>query len=84
MYKVLLDSGKYLLSYSTFLNPLESDVYHMTSQILLILIDFTQTSVPLFRSFFKSLDLYKSGTRKILRNGNGNVPDYLKGFQMEQ
>ena len=40
MYKVLLDSYKYLLSYSRFINPLEADVHHMTSQILSILIDF--------------------------------------------
>ena len=40
MYKVLLDSGKYLLSYSTLINPLEPDVHHMTSQILSVLINF--------------------------------------------
>ena len=40
MYKVLLDSEKYLLSYSAFINPHEPDVHHMTSQILSILIDF--------------------------------------------
>ena len=52
MFKVLLDSDKGLLSYSTFINSLDPDVHHMTSQILSILIDFTQTSVPLLRSFF--------------------------------
>ena len=40
MYKVLLDSDKYLLSYNAMINPLEPDVHHMTSQILSILIDF--------------------------------------------
>ena len=40
MHKVSLDSGKYLLSYSTLINPLKPDVHHMTSQILSILIDF--------------------------------------------
>ena len=40
MYKVLLDSDKYLLSYSTLIDPLEPDVHHMTSQTLSILIDF--------------------------------------------
>ena len=57
MYKVLVNSDKYLLSYSIFINPLEPDVRHMASQILSILTDFTQTSVPFCRSFFKSLDL---------------------------
>ena len=33
MYKVLLDSSRYLLSYSTLINPLEPDVHHITSQI---------------------------------------------------
>ena len=40
MYKVLLDSDKYWLSYSAFINTHEPDVHHMTSQILAILIDF--------------------------------------------
>ena len=40
MYKVLLDSDKYLLSYSASINSLELDIQHMTSQILSILIDF--------------------------------------------
>ena len=40
MYKVLLDSDKYLQSYNAMINPLEPDVHHMTSQILSILIDF--------------------------------------------
>ena len=56
MYKVLLDSNKYLLSYSRFINPLELDVHDMTSQILSVLIDFYP-------------DLYNSGTRKDLKNG---------------
>ena len=33
MYKVLLDSDKYLLSYSTLINPIERDVHHLMSQI---------------------------------------------------
>ena len=67
MYEVLLDSEKYLLSYSALINPLEPDVHHMTPQILSILIDFTQTSVPFFRSFSPSLDVYNSGTRKDIK-----------------
>ena len=40
MYKVLFDSDKYLQSYSALIDPHESYVHHMTSQILSILIDF--------------------------------------------
>ena len=57
VYEVLLDSDKYLLSYGTLINSFQPDVYDMTTQILSILIGFTQTSVQFFRSFFKSLDL---------------------------
>ena len=39
MFKVLLDSDKYLLSFGTLINPLEANVHHMVSQILSILID---------------------------------------------
>ena len=46
------DSGKYLLSCGIFISSLQQDVYDMTSQNLSILIDFTQTSVPIFQSFF--------------------------------
>ena len=67
MYKVLLDSDKYLLNYGALINPLEPDVHYMTSQILSILIDFYQTSVPFSRSFFPSLDLYNAGTRKDIK-----------------
>ena len=67
MSKVLLDSDKFLLRYSTFINPLEPDVHHMTSQILSIFIDFTQVSVPFFGSFFKFLNYNNSGTRKDIK-----------------
>ena len=67
MYKVLLDADKYLPSYSTFINPLELDVHHMTLQILSILTDFTQTPEPFFQLLFKSLDLYNPGTRKDIK-----------------
>ena len=43
--------GKYLLSYSTLINPLEPDVHHMTSQIVSIWLIFTQTYSPFFLSF---------------------------------
>ena len=39
----------------------------MTSQILEILIDFAQTSVPFFWSIFQSLDLYNLWTRRDIK-----------------
>ena len=67
MSKVLLESDKCLLSYGTFINSLEPDVHHMTSQILSILIDFTQIFVPFFRLFYKSLNINNSGTGKDIK-----------------
>ena len=61
MYKVLLDSEKYLLSYSAFINPHEPDVHHMTSQILSILIDFYPDLCTIFSvifPIFKPLQLW--------------------------
>ena len=52
MHKVLLDSDKYLVSYSTFINPLEPDVHHMMSQILSILIDFYPDLCTIFSIIF--------------------------------
>ena len=52
MYKVLLDSDKYLLSYSALINLLEPDVHHMTSQILSILIDFYPDLSTIFSIIF--------------------------------
>ena len=48
----------------------ESDVHHMTSQILSILIDFILDRaffVPLFRPFCKSLNINNSGTRNDIK-----------------
>ena len=67
MYKVLLDSDKYLLSYSTLINLLKPDVHHMTSQISSILIDFYPDLCTIFRSFFQSLNLHNFGTRKDIK-----------------
>ena len=52
MYKVLLDSEKYLLAYSAFINPHKPDVHHMTSQILSILIDFYRDLCTTFSVIF--------------------------------
>ena len=49
---------------------MESDVHHMTSQILSILIDFIQDRVffvPFVRSFYKSLTLITLELETILR-----------------
>ena len=53
-FKVSNDSDKYLPRHSIIKDCLESDVHHMTSQILSILIDFIQERaffVPFFGSF---------------------------------
>ena len=76
MAEVLLDSDKCVLSYSTFINSLEPDVFHITSQILLILIDFTWTSVTFFRSFSNLLTLITPELEKLLRNVNGHLFDF--------
>ena len=67
MYKVLLDSETYLLSYSAFINPHEPDVHHMTSQIVSILIDFYPDLCTIFSVIFTILKLYNSGTRKDIK-----------------
>ena len=74
MYKVLLHD-KYLLSYSTMINPLEPDVHHMMSQIVSIWLIFTQTCGPFFSIIFPifvSLYLWNEKTVK------GNVPDFSR------
>ena len=68
--KVSNDLANYLLRHSIFKDCLPSDVHHMTSQILSILIDFIQDRaffVPFFWSFFKSLSLNNSGTRRDIK-----------------
>ena len=40
---------------------------YMSSQILSILIDFTQTSIPFFWSFFKSLNLNNFEIRRDIK-----------------
>ena len=64
-FKVSNDLDKYLPRHSIIKDCLESDVHHMTSQILSILIDFIQDRaflVPFFRSFYKSLNINNFGT----------------------
>ena len=52
MYKVLLDSDKYLLIYSTLINSLEPDVHYLASQILSVLIDFYPDLCTIFSVIF--------------------------------
>ena len=63
-----------------FKDCLESDVHHMTSQILSILIDFIPDRaffVPFFRPLCKSLNINNSGTRNdIKKQVNGNLSDF--------
>ena len=64
---------KYLLSYSTLINPLKPDAHHMMSQILSIFIDFTQTSAQFFSIIFPIfITLYLSNEKTV----KGNVPDF--------
>ena len=79
MYKVLLDSEKFLLSYSAFINPHEPDVHHITSQILSILIDFYPDLCTIFSVIFP---IFNSGTRKDIKETvNGNVPGFSRTFR---
>ena len=69
-FKVSNDLDKYLPRHSIFKDCLESDVHHITSQILSIFIDSIQDRaffVPFFRSFYKSLSITNSGTRNEIK-----------------
>ena len=67
MYK---DSEKYLLSYSTLLNPPKTDVDYLTSQILSVLIGFYPDLCVMFFDHFSNLYTFITLEReKILRNG---------------
>ena len=81
------DLHKYLPRHSIFKDCLESDVHHMTSQILSILIDFIPDRaffVPFSRPFCKSLNINNSGTRNDIRNGKRQSLRFLKDFHMGQ
>ena len=70
VFKVSNDLHKYLPRYNIFKDCLESDVYQMTLQILLILIDFIPDRaffVPFFRPFCKSLNINNSRTRNDIK-----------------
>ena len=64
------DSDKYLPRHGIVKDCLESDVHHMTSQILSFLIDFIKDRaffVPFFRSFYKYLNINNSGTKNDIK-----------------
>ena len=67
MYKVLIGSNKYILSYSALINAPEPDVHHMTSQTLSISIDFYLDLCTIFSIIFPIFDIYNSGTRKDIK-----------------
>ena len=56
-FKVSNDSEKYLPRHSAIKDCLESDVHHMTSQILSILIDFIQDRAFLYHFFCRFTNL---------------------------
>ena len=56
-FKVSTDSDKYLPRHSVIKDCLESDVLHMTSQILSILIDFIQDRAFFVPFFFRFTNL---------------------------
>ena len=77
-YKVSNDLDKHFPRHRIFKDCLESDVHHMTSQILLILIDFIQ-DCPFFVPFIQpggNLYPYQTGlTKKVVPKNPGT---YLK------
>ena len=79
LWKVSLGSDQVLMSYYLFIFSSHQHFQHMTSQILLILIDFDS----FFRHFliwnYSSLDFYNSGTLK-LETVNGDLPEFCCSF----
>ena len=86
--KILNDLNKYLLRYSIFKDYLESDVHDLTSQILSILIDFTQDRTVIciifLNLFSRLLTLIALELEEILRNGKRQSFSLLKEFQIGQ
>ena len=82
-FKVSNDLDNYLPRHSIFKNCLESDVHHMTSQILSILIDFILDSAffaPFFRLFFNYLNLNSSGTKNDIKKQETAIFLTFKGL----
>ena len=66
-WKVSLDSGEVLMSYYLFIFSLNQHVQHMTSQILLISIDFDRVFDHFLIWNYSSLHRYNSGTRRGIK-----------------
>ena len=70
-----------------FKDCLESDVHHMTPQVLSILIDFIPDRaffVPFFRPFANLKTLITLELETILRNGKRQSLRFLKDFHIGQ
>ena len=66
-WKVSLGSNELLISYHLFIFSSHQHVQHMTSQILLILIDFDSFFGYFLIRNYLSLSLYNSGTRRDIK-----------------
>ena len=67
LWKVSLGSDQVLMSYYLFIFLSHQHVQHMTSQILLILIDFDSFFGHFLIWNYSSLDFYNSGTRRDIK-----------------
>ena len=67
LWKVLLDSDELLMSYYLFIDSSHQHVQHMTSQILLILIDFDSFFGHFLIWNYSTLNLCNSETRRDIK-----------------
>ena len=67
LWKVSLGSDEVLMSYYLFIYSSHQHVQHMTSQILLILIDFDRIFDHFLIWNYSSLNRYNSGTRRGIK-----------------
>ena len=67
LWNVWLGSDELLMSYYLFIFSSNQHVQHMTSQILLILIDFASFFEHFLIWNYSSLNLYNSGTRRDIQ-----------------
>ena len=87
VFKVSNDLHKYLLRHNLFKDCLESDVHHMTSQILSILIDFIPDHaffVPFLGRFANLQTLITLEPETISRNNKRQSLRFLKEFHKGQ
>ena len=67
LWKVSLGSDKVLMSYYPYIFSCHQHVQHMTSQLLLILIDFCRVFDYFLIWNYSSLNRYNSGTRRDIK-----------------